>query len=29
MFGGWLRQRNNIRDMTITLNRIKDVVEAG
>jgi hypothetical protein len=28
-FGGWLRQRNNIRDMTITLNRIKDVVEAG
>ena len=27
--GGWLRQRNNIRDMTITLNRIKDVVEAG
>ena len=29
VFGGWLRQRNNIRDMTITLNRIKDVVEAG
>src|SRR6202012_4361311 len=29
MFGGWLRQRNNVRDMTITLNRIKDVVEAG
>lgn len=29
VFGGWLRQRNNIRDMTKTLNRIKDVVEAG
>jgi hypothetical protein len=29
VFGGWLRQRNNIRDMTITLNRIKDVVEAS
>jgi len=28
-FGGWLRQRNNIRDMKITLNRIKDVVEAS
>jgi hypothetical protein len=28
VFGGWLRQRNNVRDMTITLNRIKDVVEA-
>jgi hypothetical protein len=28
MFGGWLRQRNNIRDMTKTLNRIKDLVEA-
>jgi hypothetical protein len=29
LFGGWLRQRNNVRDMTITLNRIKDVVEAS
>jgi hypothetical protein len=28
MFGGLLRQRRNIRDMTKTLNRIKDVVEA-
>ncbi|MGH3596540.1 MAG: SRPBCC family protein [Mycobacterium sp.] len=28
-FGGWLRQRNNIRDMTRTLHRIKDVVEAA
>jgi hypothetical protein len=28
MFGGFLRQRRNIRDMTRTLNRIKDVVEA-
>ncbi|MGH3636135.1 MAG: SRPBCC family protein [Mycobacterium sp.] len=27
-FGGWLRQRNNIRDMTKTLQRIKDVAEA-
>jgi Polyketide cyclase / dehydrase and lipid transport len=29
VFGGWLRQRNNIRDMYKTLHRIKDVVEAG
>lgn len=29
VFGGWLRQRNNIRDMNKTLQRIKDVVEAG
>jgi hypothetical protein len=29
VFGGWLRQRNNIRDMTKTLNRIKQVVEAS
>lgn len=29
LFGGWLRQRNNIRDMTKTLHRIRDVVEAG
>ncbi|QUR67640.1 SRPBCC family protein [Mycobacterium spongiae] len=29
VFGGWRRQRNNIRDMTKTLQRIKDVVEAG
>ncbi|EUA42485.1 hypothetical protein I553_6345 [Mycobacterium xenopi 4042] len=28
VFGGWLRQRRNLRDMTKTLNRIKDVVEA-
>jgi hypothetical protein len=28
-FGGWLRQRRNIRDMTKTLQRIKDVVEAA
>jgi len=28
MFGGLLRQRRNVRDMTKTLNRIKDVVEA-
>ncbi|ARG72194.1 cyclase [Mycobacterium kansasii] len=27
-FGGWLRKRRNIRDMTKTLQRIKDVVEA-
>ncbi len=26
---GWLRQRRNIRDMTKTLQRIKDLVEAG
>ncbi|OBI99067.1 SRPBCC family protein [Mycobacterium asiaticum] len=29
VFGGFLRRRRNIRDMTKTLNRIKDVVEAG
>ena len=29
VFGGFLRQRNNIRDMHRTLERIKDVVEAG
>jgi hypothetical protein len=29
LFGGLLRQRRNIRDMTKTLQRIKDVVEAG
>ncbi len=29
IFGGWLRKRRNIRDMTKTLNRIKDVVEAA
>ena len=28
LFGGWLRQRRNVRDMTTTLNRIKDVAEA-
>jgi Polyketide cyclase / dehydrase and lipid transport len=28
VFGGWLRQRNNVRDMRKTLERIKDVVEA-
>ncbi len=28
-FGGFLRRRRNIRDMTKTLHRIKDVVEAG
>lgn len=28
MFGGYLRQRRNVRDMTKTLHRIKDVVEA-
>jgi hypothetical protein len=28
MFGGWLRQRRNIRDMTKTLHRIRDVAEA-
>ena len=27
-FGGWLRKRRNIRDMTKTLERIKAVVEA-
>jgi hypothetical protein len=29
LFGGFLRKRRNVRDMTKTLNRIKDVVEAG
>lgn len=29
LFGGFLRKRRNIRDMTKTLNRIKDVVEAS
>lgn len=29
VFGGFLRKRRNIRDMTKTLHRIKDVVEAG
>jgi hypothetical protein len=29
LLGGFLRKRRNIRDMTKTLNRIKDVVEAG
>lgn len=28
LFGGWLRRRRNVRDMTKTLKRIKDVVEA-
>lgn len=28
VFGGFLRQRRNIRDMTKTLERIRDVVEA-
>ena len=28
LFGGWLRQRRNVRDMTKTLHRIKDVAEA-
>ena len=28
VFGGFLRRRRNIRDMTKTLHRIKDVVEA-
>jgi Polyketide cyclase / dehydrase and lipid transport len=28
VFGGYLRQRRNIRDMTKTLHRIKDVAEA-
>jgi hypothetical protein len=27
LFGGFLRQRRNIRDMTKTLHRIKDVAE--
>lgn len=29
VFGGWLRRRRNIRDMTRTLERIKAVAEAG
>jgi hypothetical protein len=29
LLGGFLRRRRNIRDMTKTLNRIKDVAEAG
>jgi len=29
VFGGFLRQRNNIRDMRSTLERIRDVVEQG
>lgn len=29
LFGGYLRKRRNIRDMTKTLHRIKDVVEAA
>jgi len=29
VLGGFLRRRRNIRDMTKTLQRIKDVVEAG
>lgn len=29
MFGGYLRQRRNIRDMTTTLQRIKPVAEAA
>ncbi|OBK15535.1 SRPBCC family protein [Mycobacterium asiaticum] len=29
VFGGFLRRRRNIRDMTKTLTRIKDLVEAG
>lgn len=29
MFGGFLRQRRNIRDMTTTLERIRDLVEAA
>jgi hypothetical protein len=28
VFGGFLRQRRNVRDMTKTLQRIKDVAEA-
>jgi hypothetical protein len=28
LFGGFLRKRRNIRDMTKTLNGIKDAVEA-
>ncbi|BBX44951.1 SRPBCC family protein [Mycobacterium cookii] len=28
LFGGFLRQRRNVRDMTNTLHRIKDVAEA-
>ena len=29
VFGGWLRQRRNVRDMRKTLERIKDVVESA
>jgi hypothetical protein len=29
VFGGLLRERRNVRDMTKTLHRIKDVAEAG
>ncbi len=29
LFGGFLRQRNNIRDMRLTLERIRDVAESG
>lgn len=29
VFGGYLRRRRNVRDMTKTLERIKDVVEAA
>jgi hypothetical protein len=29
LLGGFLRKRRNVRDMTKTLNRIKDVVETG
>jgi hypothetical protein len=29
VFGGFLRQRNNIRDMRRTLERIRDVAEKG
>lgn len=29
IFGGQLRTRRNKRDMTTTLNRVKEVVEAG
>jgi hypothetical protein len=28
LFGGFLRQRRNVRDMTKTLHRIKDAAEA-
>lgn len=29
LFGGWLRQRRNVRDMRRTLERIRDVAEGG